>query len=319
MPKSCRVDGSNRLSRRSRAGPHREMVHRSITRTRSAIPRTSSATDLLDKRQAPVSGNVWACATGHNRGCGAARRLADRLPRRSRPARSCSSPRGSRTGCGRRSISVLDRQGSARLDGGDRASSENFGGDCGRLYPAGISRTRLRRVSHRSNRRAHLRGGPQDRLSLCRPKKPGLEPLLYENRVRSRLRVAAFPQGNYRLGEPFAMTNIAAASDANYYIDRWLLTPEGNAIVTRTSHLLPVRWQGVAAVLKIAVDAEEELGNELMAWWNGQGVPLVLAQEGKAILLERAQEVGSLAGLVRRGRDDDVTRIICAVVGKLHL
>jgi len=115
------------------------------------------------------------------------------------------------------------------------------------------------------------------------------------------------------------MTNIGAASDANYYIDRWLLTPEGNAIVTRTSHLLTVRWQGVAAVLKIAVDAEEELGNELMAWWNGQGVPLVLAQEGKAILLERAQEVGSLAGLVRRGRDDDATRIICAVVGKLHL
>jgi hypothetical protein len=29
------------------------------------------------------------------------------------------------------------------------------------------------------------------------------------------------------------MTNIGAASDANYYIDRWILTPEGNAIVTR--------------------------------------------------------------------------------------
>lgn len=116
------------------------------------------------------------------------------------------------------------------------------------------------------------------------------------------------------------MTN-ASTSDApfQYYIDRWRLTPEGEAIVTRTSHLLPVRWQGMAAILKVAIEAEEELGNELMAWWNGQGVPLALAREGKAILLERAQDGGSLADLVRDGRDDEATRTICAVVEKLHL
>jgi len=45
------------------------------------------------------------------------------------------------------------------------------------------------------------------------------------------------------------MTNIGAASDANYYIDRWLLTPEGNAIVTRTSHPLPVRHNAYAQVM----------------------------------------------------------------------
>jgi streptomycin 6-kinase len=117
------------------------------------------------------------------------------------------------------------------------------------------------------------------------------------------------------------MTEIGAASEAafRYYIDRWRLTPEGNPIVTRTSRLLPMRWQGVATILKIAVEAEEELGNELMVWWDGQGVPLVLAREGKAILLERAQDDGSLADLVRDGHDDEATRIICAVVGKLHL
>jgi len=27
----------------------------------------------------------------------------------------------------------------------------------------------------------------------------------------------------------------------------------------------------------MTIDAEEELGDELMAWWDGQGVPLVLA------------------------------------------
>src|SRR6266446_3730710 len=117
------------------------------------------------------------------------------------------------------------------------------------------------------------------------------------------------------------MTKIDATSDAtvHHYIDRWRLTPEGNAIVTRTSRLLPVRWQGTAAILKVAVEAEEELGNELMAWWDSQGVPLVLAHDGKAILLERAQDGSSLADLVRRGRDDEASRIICAIVGKLNL
>jgi streptomycin 6-kinase len=67
----------------------------------------------------------------------------------------------------------------------------------------------------------------------------------------------------------------------HYFINHWRLIPEGSPIITRTSRLLPVRWQGVRAMLKVAVDHEEELGNELIAWWNGQGVPLVLAREGK--------------------------------------
>jgi streptomycin 6-kinase len=36
----------------------------------------------------------------------------------------------------------------------------------------------------------------------------------------------------------------------------------------------------------MTIDAEEELGDELMAWWDSQGVPLVLAREGRAVLLE---------------------------------
>ena len=117
------------------------------------------------------------------------------------------------------------------------------------------------------------------------------------------------------------MTQIGATPDPmfHYYIDRWRLTADGNLIVTPTSRLLPVRWHGMAAILKIAVETEEELGNGLMVWWDGQGVPLVLAREDKAILLERAQHGGSLADLVRNGRDDEATRIICDVVKQLHL
>lgn len=102
------------------------------------------------------------------------------------------------------------------------------------------------------------------------------------------------------------------------YLYRWQLTPDGDPIVTRTSRLLPVIRRKKPAMLKIAVDAEEEVGSNLMAWWEGQGVPLVLESDGKAILLERAPDGCSLADLVQQGRDDEATRIICAVVGKLH-
>jgi streptomycin 6-kinase len=102
------------------------------------------------------------------------------------------------------------------------------------------------------------------------------------------------------------------------YIDRWWLMPDGDPILTRTSRLLPVRWQGNLAILKIAIEAEEKRGNELMAWWHGEGVPTVLARDREAVLLQRAQDESSLAHLVRKGCDDEATRIICTVAGRLH-
>ena len=73
------------------------------------------------------------------------------------------------------------------------------------------------------------------------------------------------------------MTQIGATPDPmfRYYIDRWRLKADGNPIVTPTSRLLPVRWHGVAAILKIAVETEEELGNELMVWWDAELCNLV--------------------------------------------
>ncbi len=102
------------------------------------------------------------------------------------------------------------------------------------------------------------------------------------------------------------------------YLARWALTPDGDPIATRNSRLLPVRRQGVPAMLKIAVDAEEKVGNRLMTWWDGDGAAQVLAQSRDAILLERAESTIGLAELARVGRDDEATRIICAVVATLH-
>jgi streptomycin 6-kinase len=102
------------------------------------------------------------------------------------------------------------------------------------------------------------------------------------------------------------------------YLKLWRLTPDGNAIVTRTSKLLPVRYGSVPAMLKIAFDAEEARGNDLMAWWSGEGAARVLAGRGDAIVLERAAADASLAALTRMGRDSEAVRIMCATIALLH-
>ena len=48
------------------------------------------------------------------------------------------------------------------------------------------------------------------------------------------------------------------------YLERWGLTPDGTPIVTATSKLLPVRVDGLPAMLKIAVHDEEKRGGILM-------------------------------------------------------
>ena len=102
------------------------------------------------------------------------------------------------------------------------------------------------------------------------------------------------------------------------YLIRWHLTPDGDPIVTHSSRLLPVRRHGVPAMLKVAMEPEEKFGGLLMSWWGGEGAARVLAQEGDALLLERAMGNRSLADLARTGRDDEANRIICAVVATLH-
>jgi streptomycin 6-kinase len=66
------------------------------------------------------------------------------------------------------------------------------------------------------------------------------------------------------------------------------------------------------------VAADEAAGGLLMAWWDGRGAARVLAHEGGAILLERAEGRVSLAELARTGRDDDAARIICTFIAELH-
>jgi streptomycin 6-kinase len=102
------------------------------------------------------------------------------------------------------------------------------------------------------------------------------------------------------------------------YLARWGLTPDGDPIVTHGSRLLPVRQGGVPAMLKVATEAEEKFGGLLMSWWDGEGAARVLAHDGEALLLERAEGKTSLSDMARHGRDEEATRIICDVVARLH-
>jgi len=101
-------------------------------------------------------------------------------------------------------------------------------------------------------------------------------------------------------------------------IARWQLTLDGTPVVTSTSRLLPVLYNGSPAMLKIALEAEERHGAALMRWWGGKGAARVLAHEGEALLLERALGTTSLAALARQGNDDEACRILCRTAARLH-
>lgn len=102
------------------------------------------------------------------------------------------------------------------------------------------------------------------------------------------------------------------------YLSRWNLFSDGDPIITRSGYLLPVRMDDRPAMLKITMDAEEKFGGLVMQWWDGEGAARVYAYEGDALLMERAQGIGSLMNMACHGQDDEASRIACNVIAKLH-
>lgn len=102
------------------------------------------------------------------------------------------------------------------------------------------------------------------------------------------------------------------------YLLAWHLKKDGEPIKTNSSYLLPVIYQGLTAMLKIALSAEECLGAELMVWWDGKGAARVLKQQDNAILLERATSKKSLLLMARNSQDDEASLIACEVISQLH-
>jgi streptomycin 6-kinase len=102
------------------------------------------------------------------------------------------------------------------------------------------------------------------------------------------------------------------------YILEWGLVPDGQPIVTHSGQLLPVRYQGDPAMLKISHEVDEKWGGHLLGWWDGIGAARVFQYEGDALLLEQATGKQCLTEIVRRGDDDEATRILCNVANTLH-
>jgi len=101
------------------------------------------------------------------------------------------------------------------------------------------------------------------------------------------------------------------------YLISWELAPDGEPFVTLTSQLLPVRYNGTPAMLKIALSDEERNGGALMVWWHGQGAAKILAHDGDALLMERAMGKESLVTMAKK-QDDEASRVLCRVASQLH-
>ena len=84
------------------------------------------------------------------------------------------------------------------------------------------------------------------------------------------------------------------------------------------SRLLPVRHDGEAAMLKIAVHPEEMRGGAIMAWYRGGGAAGVLVHDEVAVVLERLEGPQSLAVMARSGEDAAACNILCETVARLH-
>jgi streptomycin 6-kinase len=103
-------------------------------------------------------------------------------------------------------------------------------------------------------------------------------------------------------------------------LNRWNLIPDGTPFITHTSQLYPVKTatHGIKAMLKVTDDTDEQAGNALMAWWEGNGAAQVIAHENEAILLSRACGSASLSAMSREGQDDVACRILCTTANRLH-
>ncbi|MEI2299894.1 aminoglycoside phosphotransferase family protein [Ensifer sp. MJa1] len=102
------------------------------------------------------------------------------------------------------------------------------------------------------------------------------------------------------------------------YFEKWSLQPDGDVIVTPSSHLYPVRYRNQLAMLKIARDPEEKFGRLPMVYWDGKGAAKVYEWDGDAVLMERSDSQRNLFHMAMTGSDEEATRIICRAVAELH-
>jgi streptomycin 6-kinase len=102
------------------------------------------------------------------------------------------------------------------------------------------------------------------------------------------------------------------------YFDKWSLAPDGEAFETASSILAPVLSGKGAAFLKVFKIEDERSSPHVLLRYNGRGAVRVIAHDAEAVLLERVMPGTPLSHLVRDGRDEQATCILCDVASMLH-
>jgi len=101
--------------------------------------------------------------------------------------------------------------------------------------------------------------------------------------------------------------------------DLWRLEPDGGAIETPSSWLLPVRRCGAAATLKILKPTSDERNAAtVLRYLAGEGAVRLIAADAEALLMERAGGPRSLTAMAIAGADDAAAAALAEIVAKLH-
>jgi streptomycin 6-kinase len=108
-------------------------------------------------------------------------------------------------------------------------------------------------------------------------------------------------------------------SPFEHHLRVWNLEPDGAAIETPSSWLLPVRNSAGTAVLKVMKPASDE-GNAaaFLRYLAGSGAVRLIAADGHALLIERATGLRSLTAMATSGGDVGAAEILAETVAKLH-
>jgi streptomycin 6-kinase len=100
---------------------------------------------------------------------------------------------------------------------------------------------------------------------------------------------------------------------------RWRLVADGEPVVTPSGCVLFVRRGAEPLVLKIVgADGDELLASPAYEYFSGRGAVTLVAQDGRALLLERIAPGHALTEKVVAGDDDGATAVLCDVMNALH-
>jgi streptomycin 6-kinase len=105
----------------------------------------------------------------------------------------------------------------------------------------------------------------------------------------------------------------------NYYLSAWNLSNPQLLTQTMTSHIYTVTRGTETVILKLlsSSETEEQRGAAALRFFDGHGAVRLLRYDEGAHLMEYASG-DELVTLVKRGEDENATRIIAQVIKQLH-